>query len=232
MMKMAAIVMALNLAAATHIVWPPPRSITATGPPLGLSASLTIASSHQSVRLARAMARTSSQLRTWANQNTHLSSAASLSTVNVEVTSPTREDDVGVSEHTAYNYSVHVNPTGIQISAPSIYGAMYGLESLTQLVDATTGMVLVRHIDCITPFALGHALSPNALSRAPPSGLQHEHVSIEDAPEYTWRGLMVDSGRRFFPMALLEDLLDTMGPRGGIPTQVFCTRRAVKGTRR
>ena len=55
---------------------------------------------------------------------------------------------------------------------------------------------------------------------------QHEHVAIEDAPEYTWRGLMVDSGRRFFQMELLKDLLDTMGQRDRSLTQgLQCPRR-------
>lgn len=29
-------------------------------------------------------------------------------------------------------------------------------------------------------------------------------------PEYTWRGLMIDSGRRFFPVPLVKNLMDTM----------------------
>ena len=29
-------------------------------------------------------------------------------------------------------------------------------------------------------------------------------------PEYKWRGLMIDSGRRFFPMPLVKNLMDTM----------------------
>jgi hexosaminidase len=57
---------------------------------------------------------------------------------------------------------------------------MYGLESLVQLADADTGM------------------------------LPHGRVSVTDAPDYAWRGLMVDAGRRFFPMSLLTNLLHTM----------------------
>lgn len=36
------------------------------------------------------------------------------------------------------------------------------------------------------------------------------HMSLSDSPMYEWRGLMVDTGRRFFPVPLLKNLLDTM----------------------
>jgi hypothetical protein len=32
----------------------------------------------------------------------------------------------------------------------------------------------------------------------------------QDSPGYQWRGLMIDAGRRFFPMATVTNLLDTM----------------------
>jgi hexosaminidase len=35
-------------------------------------------------------------------------------------------------------------------------------------------------------------------------------LKISDAPSFAWRGLMIDSGRRFFPVPLVENLLDTM----------------------
>jgi len=35
-------------------------------------------------------------------------------------------------------------------------------------------------------------------------------VSLSDSPMYDWRGLMVDTGRRFFTLPLLKNLLDTM----------------------
>lgn len=35
-------------------------------------------------------------------------------------------------------------------------------------------------------------------------------AQVFDGPQYDWRGLMVDSGRRFFPVPLLQNLMDTM----------------------
>jgi hexosaminidase len=33
---------------------------------------------------------------------------------------------------------------------------------------------------------------------------------MQDSPGYGWRSLMIDTGRRFFPMPLVQNLLDTM----------------------
>ena len=57
---------------------------------------------------------------------------------------------------------------------------MYGLGSFAQLLDTERGVVL------------------------------HSDVAIVDAPDFSWRGLMVDAGRRFFPMDTLRDLMTTM----------------------
>ena len=57
---------------------------------------------------------------------------------------------------------------------------MYGMESLVQLADHVTGV------------------------------LPHSTVTLTDTAQYNWRGLMIDSGRRFFPVDLVKNLLDTM----------------------
>jgi hexosaminidase len=40
--------------------------------------------------------------------------------------------------------------------------------------------------------------------------LKATHVELHDAPAYSWRGLMIDSGRRFFPVPVVQNLLDTL----------------------
>jgi len=92
--------------------------------------------------------------------------------------------DTFLGERTSYNYSLFVSADGsIRISADSVYGAVYATESLGQLVDTDGEGSLV---------------------------LSHSHISIRDGPGFTWRGLMLDSGRRFFPMDVLKNLMDTM----------------------
>jgi hexosaminidase len=82
--------------------------------------------------------------------------------------------------NTNYEYAIKLRNGKIAIEATSVYGAMYGMESLLQLIDRTTGTIVGNNIEII------------------------------DNPDYAWRGLMIDSGRRFFPMSLVKDLLDTM----------------------
>jgi len=103
------------------------------------------------------------------------------------------ESDVSADEFpdpfTNYNYSLTVksfpnNQTASAIiHAESIHGARYGLESFSQLV------FLDEHRRRV---------------------LSHGQVNIQDTPQFRWRGLMVDPGRRFFPLPLLKNLLDTM----------------------
>ena len=81
---------------------------------------------------------------------------------------------------TNYEYSVKIGEGKIRIEASSVYGALYGMESLLQLVDKETGTIA------------------------------GDDIEIVDKPDYAWRGLMIDSGRRFFPMPLVKNLLDTM----------------------
>jgi hexosaminidase len=78
------------------------------------------------------------------------------------------------------SYSVSVTPSGAEIDAATDVGAMHGLETLVQLVQ---------------PAGNGYVI---------PS------VTIHDAPRFRWRGLMIDCGRHFEPVALIERTLDGM----------------------
>jgi hexosaminidase len=78
------------------------------------------------------------------------------------------------------SYSVAVTPSGVEIDAATDVGAMHGLETLVQLVQ---------------PSASGYVI---------PS------VTIHDTPRFRWRGLMIDCGRHFEPVAVIERTLDGM----------------------
>ena len=83
---------------------------------------------------------------------------------------------------TRYNYTLDITADGKHAvaRAASIYGAMYAMESFVQLIDLKSGQLLASE------------------------------VAIVDAPQYSWRGLMIDAGRRFFPVPLVKNLMDTM----------------------
>jgi hexosaminidase len=78
------------------------------------------------------------------------------------------------------SYSLNVTPAGVEINAPTEVGAMHALETLIQLVQPSGK-------DYIVPA-----------------------VTIHDAPRFRWRGLMVDCGRHFEPLAVIERTLDGM----------------------
>jgi hypothetical protein len=52
-------------------------------------------------------------------------------------------------------------------------------------------------------------LARNGTSAAP-QHLSIQPMSIVDAPQYQWRGFMVDTGRRFWPVPLLQQVMDAM----------------------
>jgi hexosaminidase len=78
------------------------------------------------------------------------------------------------------SYSLSVTPSGAEIDAVTEVGAMHGLETLVQLVQ---------------PSGNGYVIPA---------------VTIHDAPRFRWRGLMVDCGRHFEPVAVIERTLDGM----------------------
>lgn len=78
------------------------------------------------------------------------------------------------------SYTLNVTGTGVEIDAPTEVGAMHGLETLIQLVQ---------------PKGSGYVIPA---------------VTIQDTPRFRWRGLMVDCGRHFEPVAVLKRTLDGM----------------------
>ena len=96
-----------------------------------------------------------------------------------------RDEHLGMTTDYSYNLTVvsssnRESAAVADVRCASIFGCMYGLESFVQLLDAERGELL------------------------------HSSVDIVDAPDYAWRGLMVDAGRRFFPMDTLKDLMTSM----------------------
>lgn len=77
-------------------------------------------------------------------------------------------------------YSLAVRPSGAELRAATVVGALRGLETLLQLVQS------------------------NGASFVIPA------VEIDDVPRFAWRGLLVDVSRHFMPIEQLEHTLDGM----------------------
>jgi hexosaminidase len=78
------------------------------------------------------------------------------------------------------SYRLEVTSSNATISAPNPLGAMHGLQTFLQLVTVT------------------------------PEGFAAPVLTIDDAPRFPWRGLMIDAGRHFQPMDVIKRNLDGM----------------------
>lgn len=78
------------------------------------------------------------------------------------------------------SYTLVVGGGKVRIDAPTVTGAMHGLETMVQLVQPGPG---------------GYVLP---------------EVSIEDSPRFRWRGLMIDCGRHFEPVEVIKRTIDAM----------------------
>ena len=78
------------------------------------------------------------------------------------------------------SYSLRVATGGAVLRAPSIYGALRGLETFAQLVEQSAAGFVVHG------------------------------ATIEDHPRFAWRGLMIDSCRHWMPVEVIERNLDGM----------------------
>jgi hypothetical protein len=89
--------------------------------------------------------------------------------------------DESLNARTNASYTLSVRAGAAMATAPTIYGAMYAMETFSQLATGGTA---------------GHI---NASS-----------VSIVDWPTYHHRSFLADTGRRFWPVRTIKTLLDAM----------------------
>ncbi len=78
------------------------------------------------------------------------------------------------------SYTLDVAPAGARLTAPTVVGALRGLATLEQLVQADS------------------------------AGFYLPAVHISDAPRFPWRGVLIDAGRHFVPPELIRRTLDGM----------------------
>lgn len=78
------------------------------------------------------------------------------------------------------SYHLAVTSTGAELTAPNPLGVLHGLQTFLQLVQIT------------------------------PKGFAVPAVTIDDQPRFPWRGLMIDVGRHFMPIPVIERNLDAM----------------------
>ena len=93
-----------------------------------------------------------------------------------------------LSELGEEGYRLEVKTRSISISAASSAGVFYGLQSLKQLMPLNTGVDQTQKTKRI----------------------QIEGCRVEDFPRFSWRGLMLDVSRHFYPVADVKAYIDKM----------------------
>ncbi len=77
-------------------------------------------------------------------------------------------------------YHLEIKPSRVVLTAPNPLGVLHGLQTFLQLVRIT------------------------------PQGFAAPVVTIDDQPRFPWRGLMIDAGRHFMTIPVIERNLDGM----------------------
>ncbi|WP_197490011.1 beta-N-acetylhexosaminidase [Rheinheimera sp. SA_1] len=88
------------------------------------------------------------------------------------------------------SYQLQVTPQQIYLKAKTSTGVLYGLETLSQLLDCPA--------------------LPTTTASTTATRCQWPAVTIKDQPRFPWRGLLIDSARRFVPLADLKRQLQGM----------------------
>ena len=166
-------------------LWPYPRSLSSGATTLPVSAALQLLPSAPCADLEAALARFAATSLSRAAAPPAPSPPPNLLTALHVTLAPggcAVPLDLGVNE--SYSLTIPEDGSPALLSAPTVWGALLGLQTLAQLLafDAETGAYAIP----ATPLA------------------------IADAPRFAWRGVMVDPARAFLPLATLRALVDSL----------------------
>jgi hexosaminidase len=88
--------------------------------------------------------------------------------------------DESLGRSTNYSYTLQLQDGALHVTAASPYGVGYALEMLSQLIDSFGSL------------------------------LCNGHLSVIDSPMFEHRGIMIDTGRRFYPIPLVRSIPEGM----------------------
>jgi hexosaminidase len=165
-------------------LWPLPVMMTTGNGVLGVSAnSFTIVSSSQSSVLQAAIARYQSTILFPFSGSKEPSGGSVLTQLNITVESDSQDLQLYANE--TYSLTIASGASVVaRLQAATIFGAMRGLESFSQLIDFdATAMTY-------------------SMTQAP--------VSITDYPRFAWRGLLIDSARHYLSIDTIYRTIDAM----------------------
>jgi hexosaminidase len=115
-----------------------------------------------------------------------------LTSLEVQVAADLETLRLGMDE----SYRLDVDSPVAKLIAPTIWGAMRGLETFSQLVSPDW------HQNASTTHHHRQKLFSYSLTHLP--------LSIEDQPRFPWRGLLLDTSRHYLPVSVIKRTLDAM----------------------
>eukprot|EP01079_Euglenida_sp_SAG-EU17-18_P011445 gene11445-2083_t len=165
--------------------WPYPTTCTNGTASLVIpdpKAGITITSNSASQILQRAAARVTAAI---ASSSPHAPVAASSpgAATAVTLTVSVNDSSEDLSDMTDESYTLSVLPSGsASAHAATVFGALHALESFSQLFESC------------------------------PEGLQLRGLpwTIQDAPRFSHRGMLIDTSRHWLPLQTIRDHIDTM----------------------
>ncbi len=164
----------------TRNLMPVPASIQFRSGKLPLAKAFTVAATGVSdARLQGGIDRALRRLerRTGLELARGLSADAATATLVVRCDGPGKAvPGIGEDE----SYSLDVTERQVTLNAPTVVGALRGLETVLQLVESDR------------------------------DGYYLPLATVRDAPRFVWRGLMIDAGRHFHPVEVIKRNLDGM----------------------
>ena len=191
-----------EMAPPPHAVWPQPASLTSSGSvAVAVTSALQItAAGDKSDIVDAAINRYRSYLfgngsslpaspshpdrrceATAADAAAATPASTAISALIITVANASVELTMGTDE----SYVLDIPAGGVaRLTAPTAVGALRGLETFSQLAGLTS-----------TPCVY-------SITQAP--------IKVEDAPRYTHRGLLVDTGRDYYSVAKLKQIIETM----------------------
>ena len=182
----------LAIAGVADAVWPPPRSISHAGDALAVDAQqfrFEATCEDDAGVLRRAMARYEAIVRAVATKAT----ASTVAVARYEAIVRAAATKATASSSTVAVVRVVVEDCAAALGADTSYD--YAIANAT--------------VSAASVFGATHGLETFAQLVA--AGELRRGTVVRDGPAFAWRGAMLDSGRRFSPVEVVEDLLDVMG---------------------
>jgi hexosaminidase len=177
-----------STAAASSPLWPEPVSASLGDSTLTLSSDFAFkqGGAADSPFLGQAIERYTALIGAGAGAGAAVPSEAGvLSACSVSVQELHEDEAATLQAGVDESYSLSVDAAGVcAISAPTVFGALHGMETFTQLLQRGEGEGAV------------------AMPYAP--------LAVQDSPRFTHRGMLIDTSRHFLPVAELQRLVDSL----------------------